>query len=175
MPFLINCWTFSNRQNFRGDRTEILKARTTRRLETVSAAIRNVENVRHHRRTFIISWWNGKLAIFYTEMESVSWDFSHRQMVTNVYLSLEITLPEGTEQYLYQIEQLSQLRTLQLIIGSADLVFHSLHSDQGGNFLPKLFEQLMQRLEMHKTRTTFCHTQSNTAIETMKKKHYKKC
>ena len=46
---------------------------------------------------------------------------------------------------------------------------HSLHSDQGGNFESKLFEQLMQFLGMDKTRTKHFHPQSNAVIESMKK------
>ena len=46
---------------------------------------------------------------------------------------------------------------------------HSLHSDQGRNFESKLFEQLMQLLEMDKTRTTPFHPQSNAVIERMNK------
>ena len=46
---------------------------------------------------------------------------------------------------------------------------HSLHSDQGRNFESKLFEQLMQILEMEKTRTTPFHPQSNAVIERMNK------
>ena len=46
---------------------------------------------------------------------------------------------------------------------------HSLHSDQGRNFEAKLFEQLMQHLEMDKTRTTPFHPQSNAVIERMNK------
>ena len=46
---------------------------------------------------------------------------------------------------------------------------HSLHSDQGRNFESKLFEQLMQLLEMDKTRTTPFHPQSNALIERMNK------
>ena len=42
---------------------------------------------------------------------------------------------------------------------------HSLHSDRGQNFESKLFEQLMQLLEMDKTRTTPFHPQSNAVIE----------
>ena len=45
----------------------------------------------------------------------------------------------------------------------------SLHSDQGRNFESKLFEQLMQLLEVDKTRTTPFHPQSNTVIERMNK------
>ena len=46
---------------------------------------------------------------------------------------------------------------------------YSLHSDQGRNFEPKLFEQLMQLLEMDKTRTKTFHPQSNALIEKMNK------
>ena len=46
---------------------------------------------------------------------------------------------------------------------------HSLHSDQGRNFESKLFEQLMQLLEMDKTRTTPFQPQSNAVIERMNK------
>ena len=46
---------------------------------------------------------------------------------------------------------------------------HSLHSDQGRNFESKLFEQLMQLLEMDKNRTTPFHPQSNAVIERMNK------
>ena len=46
---------------------------------------------------------------------------------------------------------------------------HSLHSDQGRNFESKLFELLMQLLEMDKTRTTAFHPQSNAVIERMNK------
>ena len=46
---------------------------------------------------------------------------------------------------------------------------HSLHSGQGRNFESKLFEQLMQLLEMDKTRTTPFHPQSNVVIERMNK------
>ena len=46
---------------------------------------------------------------------------------------------------------------------------HSLHSDQGRNFESKLFEQIMQLLEMDKTRTTPFHPQSNAVIEGMNK------
>ena len=46
---------------------------------------------------------------------------------------------------------------------------HSLHSDQRSNFESKLFEQLMQLLEMDKTRTTLFHPQSNAVIERMNK------
>ena len=46
---------------------------------------------------------------------------------------------------------------------------HSLHSDQGRNFESKLFEQLMQLLEIDKTRTTPFHSQSNAVIERMNK------
>ena len=45
----------------------------------------------------------------------------------------------------------------------------SLHSDQGKNFESKLFEQLMQLLEIDKTRTTPFHSQSNAVTERMKK------
>ena len=44
-----------------------------------------------------------------------------------------------------------------------------LHSDQDRNFESKLFEQLMQLLEMDKTRTTLFHPQSNAVIKRMKK------
>ena len=44
---------------------------------------------------------------------------------------------------------------------------HSLHIDQGRNFESKLFEQLMQLLELDKTRTTPFHAQSNAVIERM--------
>ena len=44
---------------------------------------------------------------------------------------------------------------------------HSLHSDQGQNFESKLFEQLMQLLEMGKTRTTPFQPQSNAVIDGM--------
>ena len=44
---------------------------------------------------------------------------------------------------------------------------HSLQSVQGRNFESKLFEQLMQLLEIDKTRTTLFHPQSNTVIERM--------
>ena len=46
---------------------------------------------------------------------------------------------------------------------------HSLHSDQGRNFESRLFEQLMQLLELDKTRTTPFHPQSNAVIERMNK------
>ena len=46
---------------------------------------------------------------------------------------------------------------------------HSLHSDQGRNFESKRFEQLMQLLEMDKTRTKPFHRQSNAVIERMNK------
>ena len=42
---------------------------------------------------------------------------------------------------------------------------HSLHSNQGRNFESKPFEQLMQLLEMDKTRTTPFRPQSNAVIE----------
>ena len=42
---------------------------------------------------------------------------------------------------------------------------HSLHSDQGRNFESKLFEHLMQLLDVDKTRTTPFHPQSNAVIE----------
>ena len=44
----------------------------------------------------------------------------------------------------------------------------SLQSDQGRNFESKPFEQLVQLLEMDKTRTTLFHPQSNAVIERMK-------
>ena len=44
-----------------------------------------------------------------------------------------------------------------------------LHSDQGRNFESKLFAQLMEFLEMDKTRTTLFHPQTNAVIERMKK------
>ena len=46
---------------------------------------------------------------------------------------------------------------------------HSLYSDQGRNIESKLFEQLMQLLEMDKTRTLPFHPQSNVVIERMNK------
>ena len=46
---------------------------------------------------------------------------------------------------------------------------HSLQSDQGRNFESKLFEQLMQLLEMDKTRTTPFHPESNAVMETVNK------
>ena len=46
---------------------------------------------------------------------------------------------------------------------------HSLHTDQGRNFESKLFERLLQLLEMDKTRTTPFHPQSNAVIERMNK------
>ena len=45
----------------------------------------------------------------------------------------------------------------------------SLHGDQGRNFESKLFEQLMQLLEMDEARTTPFHPQSNAVIERMNK------
>ena len=47
---------------------------------------------------------------------------------------------------------------------------HSLHSDQGQNSESKIFEQLIQLLEMDKTRTTSFHPQSNAVIERMNKR-----
>ena len=44
---------------------------------------------------------------------------------------------------------------------------HSLHSNQRSNFESKFFEQLMQLLEMNKTRITSFHPQSNAVIEKM--------
>ena len=46
---------------------------------------------------------------------------------------------------------------------------HSLHSDQERNFKSKLFEQLMQLLEMNKTRTIPFHPQSIAVIERVNK------
>ena len=46
---------------------------------------------------------------------------------------------------------------------------HRLHSDQGRNFESKLFEQLIQLLEMDKTRTTPFHPQSNSVIKRLNK------
>ena len=46
---------------------------------------------------------------------------------------------------------------------------HSLHGDQGQKFESELFEQLLQLLEMDKTRTTPFHPQSNAVIEKMNK------
>ena len=46
---------------------------------------------------------------------------------------------------------------------------HSVHSDQGRNFESKLFEHLMQLLEIDKTRTTPFHPQSIAVIERMNK------
>ena len=47
---------------------------------------------------------------------------------------------------------------------------NNLHSDQGCNFDSKLFEQLMQLLEIDRTRTTPFHSLSNAVIEKMGKK-----
>ena len=44
---------------------------------------------------------------------------------------------------------------------------HSIHTDQGRNFESDLFQQLMRRLEINKTRTTSFHPQSNAVIERM--------
>ena len=46
---------------------------------------------------------------------------------------------------------------------------HSLHIDQGRNFVSKLFEKLKQLLEMDKTGTTPFNLQSNAVIEKMNK------
>ena len=46
---------------------------------------------------------------------------------------------------------------------------YSLHSNQGRKFESKLFENLMQLLEIDKTRTTLFHPQSNAVIERMNK------
>ena len=46
---------------------------------------------------------------------------------------------------------------------------HSLHSDQGQNFESKLFEQIMQLLEVDKTSTTPFHPQRNSVVERMNK------
>ena len=50
---------------------------------------------------------------------------------------------------------------------------HGLHSDQGRNLESKLFEQLMQLLQMDKTPTTSFCPQSNAVIE--RTNHYKTC
>ena len=44
---------------------------------------------------------------------------------------------------------------------------HSIHSDQGRNFESHLFKELLQLLEIEKTRTTAFHPQSNAVIERM--------
>ena len=44
---------------------------------------------------------------------------------------------------------------------------HSIHTDQGHNLESDLFQQLMRRLEINKTRTTSFHPQSNAVIERM--------
>ena len=44
---------------------------------------------------------------------------------------------------------------------------HSIHSDQGRNFEPKLFESLNQALQVDKTRTTAFRPQSNAVVERM--------
>ena len=41
----------------------------------------------------------------------------------------------------------------------------SIHTDQGRNFESKLFQRLMQSLQIDKTRTTSFHPQSNAVIE----------
>ena len=43
----------------------------------------------------------------------------------------------------------------------------SIHTDQGSNFESDLFQQLMRRLEINKTRTTSSHPQSNAVNERM--------
>ena len=43
----------------------------------------------------------------------------------------------------------------------------SIHTDQGRNFGSKLFQSLMQFLQIDKTRTTSFHPQSNAVIERM--------
>ena len=50
---------------------------------------------------------------------------------------------------------------------------HSFPCDQGRNFESKLFEQLMQLLEMDKTRTLHFHQQPNIVIEKLKKNNTK--
>ena len=45
----------------------------------------------------------------------------------------------------------------------------SLHSDKGRNFESKLFEQLMQLLQLDKTRTTTFNPKSNAVIKRMNK------
>ena len=44
---------------------------------------------------------------------------------------------------------------------------HSIHTDQGKNFESHLFQDLMRRLQINKTRTTAFHPQSNSVIERM--------
>ena len=44
---------------------------------------------------------------------------------------------------------------------------HSIHTDQGPNFESDLFQQLLRRLEINKTRTTSFHPQFNAVIERM--------
>ena len=44
---------------------------------------------------------------------------------------------------------------------------YSIHTDQGRNFESDLFQHLMRRLEIDKTRTTSFHPQSNSIIERM--------
>ena len=43
----------------------------------------------------------------------------------------------------------------------------SMHTDQGRSFKSKLFQSLMQSLQIDKTRTTSFHPQSNAVIERM--------
>ena len=50
---------------------------------------------------------------------------------------------------------------------------HSLDSDQGRNFKSNLLEQLMQPLEMDKTRSTSFHLESNVVIEKVNKRLHK--
>ena len=58
----------------------------------------------------IFNWWNGNLHIFFTTLEVISYDLCHCQIETNIYLSLEIALQNGTKQYHDQIKQLLQLQ-----------------------------------------------------------------
>ena len=90
-------------------------------------------------------------------------------MEINIYLSLEITLQNGTKQYLHRSKSCHKCKTLVDHRISRFDCPHSFHSDQGRKLESKLFEQLMQLLEMDKTRTTRFHPQSNAAIGRLKR------
>ena len=63
-------------------------------------------------KNIIIHWWISRLAIFFTTLELISWDFCQFPIETDISLSLEIHLQNDMKQYHYQIKQLSQLQIL---------------------------------------------------------------
>ena len=90
-------------------------------------------------------------------------------METDINLSSEITLRNGTTQYHYQIKHVSQLQTHYLIIGSSTLVVQTAFIVIKDETESILFEHLLQLLEMDKIRTTLFHPQSNALAGRMKK------